>query len=156
MSVYDQAPTPGAALLRYARMKAKLSQAELAERANVPRSMVSAYERDQRQATLPTLIRLLRAAGFDLRMELTPHDDHDEVLAERELRRSPEDRRTWNDYQSDRVTRDRAEVAAAKRRRVRTARGLRVGPLATDQVTMPTKQGTGRRKDGASFGGSAW
>jgi transcriptional regulator with XRE-family HTH domain len=121
MSVYDQVPTPGAGLLRYARLKAKLSQAELAERANVPRSMVSAYERDQRQATLPTLIRLLRAAGFDLRMELTPHDDHDEVLAERELLRSPEDRRTWNDYQSDRVTRDRAEVAAAKRRRSRTA-----------------------------------
>jgi len=121
MSVYDQVPTPGAGLLRYARLKAKLSQAELAERANVPRSMVSAYERDQRQATLPTLIRLLRAAGFDLRMELTPHDDHDEVLAERELLRSPEDRRTWNDYQSDRVTRDRAEVTAAKRRRIRTA-----------------------------------
>lgn len=121
MSVYDQVPTPGAGLLRYARLKAKLSQAELAERANVPRSMVSAYERDQRQATLPTLIRLLRAAGFDLRMELTPHDDHDEVLAERELRLSPDDRRTWNDYQSDRVTRDRVEVAAAKRRRVRTA-----------------------------------
>ena len=121
MSVYDQVPTPGAGLLRYARLKAKLSQAELAERANVPRSMVSAYERDQRQATLPTLIRLLRAAGFDLRMELTPHDDHDEVLAERELRRSPEDRRTWNDYQSDRVARDQAEVATAKRRRVRTA-----------------------------------
>ena len=121
MSVYDQVPTPGAGLLRYARLKAKLSQAELAGRANVPRSMVSAYERDQRQATLPTLIRLLRAAGFDLRMELIPHDDHDEVLAERELRRSPEDRRSWNDYQSDRVTRDRAEVAAAKRRRIRTA-----------------------------------
>src|ERR1035441_1794126 len=86
-------PSPGAGLLRYARLKAGLSQSELADRAGVPRSMVSVYERDQRPATLPTPLRLLRAAGFDPKMQLTPYDDHDEVLAENELHRSPDDRR---------------------------------------------------------------
>ena len=40
-----------------------MSQRELAERAGVPVTMISAYERDQRQPTLATLLRLLRAAG---------------------------------------------------------------------------------------------
>ena len=44
VSVYDELPSPGAGLLRYARLKAGLSQSELAERAGVPRTMVSAYE----------------------------------------------------------------------------------------------------------------
>src|SRR5674476_1004344 len=35
--------------------------ADRAERAGVPRTMLSAYERDRRQATLPTLMRLLKA-----------------------------------------------------------------------------------------------
>ena len=41
--------------------------------------MISAYERDKRQPTLPTLLRLLHAAGFDLRMLLEPYQtaDHD-------------------------------------------------------------------------------
>lgn len=43
--------------------------------------MISAYERGKRQPTLETLLRLLRAAGFDLRMQLAPHEEHDDVLA---------------------------------------------------------------------------
>ena len=76
---YVDEPTPAAALLQLARLKAGLSQRQLAERASVPTTMISAYERDRRQPTLPTLLRLLRAAGFDLRMRLEPYDpaDHD-------------------------------------------------------------------------------
>jgi hypothetical protein len=51
------------------------------ELAGVPATIISAYERDRRQPTLPTLLRLLRAAGFDLSMQLVPLDDHDDVLA---------------------------------------------------------------------------
>src|ERR1039458_10649692 len=65
VSVYDEMPSPGAGLLRYARLKAGLSQSDLAKRAGVARTMVSAYEHDRRQATLPTLMRLLKAAGFE-------------------------------------------------------------------------------------------
>ncbi len=51
-----------------------MSQRELAERAGVPITMISAYERDLRQPTLTTLLRLLHAAGFDLRLHLAAYD----------------------------------------------------------------------------------
>ena len=117
MSVYDEMPSPGAGLLRYARLKAGLSQSELGERAGVARSMVSAYEHDRRQATLPTLMRLLKAAGFELHMQLAPYDDHDDVLRELEQHRSPEERQAWEDYQRTRVAKDRAAVSVALRAR---------------------------------------
>ena len=120
VSVYDEKPSPGAGLLRYARLKAGLSQSELAKRAGVPRTMVSAYEHDRRQATLPTLMRLLKAAGFELRMQLAPYDDHDDVLRELEAHRSPEERKSWADYQGTRVAKDRAAVSVALRARNKT------------------------------------
>jgi transcriptional regulator with XRE-family HTH domain len=89
--MYDH-PSPAAALLQLARIKSGLSQTQLADRAGVPATMISAYERDRRQPTLPTLLRLLEAAGFDLRMELVPHDPHDEILAELESKRTRRER----------------------------------------------------------------
>jgi uncharacterized protein len=86
-------PSPSAALLQLARLKADLSQRELAERAGVPVTMISAYERDQRQPTLATLLRLLRAAGFDLRLHLAAYDPHDDILAGLEAGRSEAERR---------------------------------------------------------------
>jgi hypothetical protein len=83
--------------------------------------MVSAYERDERQATLPTLTRLLKAAGFELRMHIEPYDDHDEALAAAEARRSPAERQACRDYQDARVRKDAAalqeDLAAAVSRR---------------------------------------
>jgi transcriptional regulator with XRE-family HTH domain len=113
-------PSPGAGLLLYARMKAGLSQSELAVRAGVPRTTVSAYERDIRQATLPTLTRLLKAAGYELRMHLDPYDDHDDVLRDLEERLSPEERQRWASYQETRVAKDRAAVDAAAGRHRRS------------------------------------
>jgi transcriptional regulator with XRE-family HTH domain len=121
VSVYDEMPSPGAGLLRYARLKAGLSQSELAKRAGVARTMVSAYEHDRRQATLPTLMRLLKAAGFELRMHLAPYDDHDDVLRELEQHRSPEERQVWEGYQAARVAKDRTAVSAALRARKKTS-----------------------------------
>jgi transcriptional regulator with XRE-family HTH domain len=88
-----QLPSPSSALLQLARLKAGLTQRELAERAGVPVTMISAYERDQRQPTLATLLRLLRAAGFDLRLHLAAHDPHDDILARLEAGRSDAERR---------------------------------------------------------------
>ena len=85
-------PSPSSALLQLARLKAGMSQRELAERAGVPVTMISAYERDQRQPTVATLLRLLRAAGFDLRLHLAAYDPHDEILAGLEAGRSEAER----------------------------------------------------------------
>lgn len=104
MSVYDEQPSPAAGLLQLARMDAGLTQAELARRAGVPASMVSAYERDVRQPTMATLLRLLKAAGYELRMHLAPYDDHDDALA-RERAAWPKARlEAWENYQRCRIT----------------------------------------------------
>ena len=77
-----QGPSAAAAgLLQLARLKAGLSQRQLAERADVPATMISAYERGKRQPTVATLLRLLRAAGFELRMQLEAYDRTAEVDA---------------------------------------------------------------------------
>jgi predicted nucleotidyltransferase/DNA-binding XRE family transcriptional regulator len=53
-------------LLRDARRRAHLTQAELAERAGTTQSVISAYEAGRRQPALPTLAGLVAATGFDL------------------------------------------------------------------------------------------
>jgi transcriptional regulator with XRE-family HTH domain len=92
MQSYVDLPSLAAALLQLARLKADMSQRELAERGSVPTTMISAYERDKRQPSLTTLLRLLHAAGFELTMKLEPYDLHDEVLAGLERKRSPSER----------------------------------------------------------------
>ena len=67
-----RASNHGASLVREARERAGLTQQDLATRAGVPQSTVSVYERGIRIPTLPTLERLLRAAGFTLEAELMP------------------------------------------------------------------------------------
>jgi len=59
-------------LVRTARRRAGLTQAALAERAGVSQPVIAAYERSRREPTLPTLRKLVRAAGFDLDLELVP------------------------------------------------------------------------------------
>jgi uncharacterized protein len=53
-------------LLRRARTGAGLSQAELAARARLTQSVISAYESGHRQPALPTLAALVEAAGYEL------------------------------------------------------------------------------------------
>jgi predicted nucleotidyltransferase/DNA-binding XRE family transcriptional regulator len=62
-------PTAGA-LLREARDSAGLSQVQLAERAGVTQSVLSAYETGRRQPSLPTLVRLIEATGCELDVEV--------------------------------------------------------------------------------------
>jgi uncharacterized protein len=57
-------------LLRRARLGAGISQAELAFRAGVAQSVISIYEAGRRQPSLPTLARLIDAAGCDLVVDI--------------------------------------------------------------------------------------
>jgi predicted nucleotidyltransferase/DNA-binding XRE family transcriptional regulator len=61
----SEALTAGA-LLRQARQGASLSQVELAARAGVTQSVISAYESGRRQPSLPTLAALIEATGYEL------------------------------------------------------------------------------------------
>ena len=58
-----------AVLLREARARAGLSQAELARRAGVSRSVLSVYESGRREPGSETLSRILAAIGFRLGLE---------------------------------------------------------------------------------------
>jgi transcriptional regulator with XRE-family HTH domain len=62
-------PMSAAALLKEARLRSGLSQAELARRAGITRSVVNVYERGVREPGADTLIRVLSAAGFDVHLD---------------------------------------------------------------------------------------
>ena len=47
-----------------------MSQAELAVRAGIAQSVISAYEAGRRQPALPTLARLIDATGYDLVVDI--------------------------------------------------------------------------------------
>jgi uncharacterized protein len=57
-------------LLRDARTRARLSQKELARRAGVAQSVISAYESGHRDPSLKTLSRLIQATGHNLLLNL--------------------------------------------------------------------------------------
>jgi predicted nucleotidyltransferase/DNA-binding XRE family transcriptional regulator len=67
-------------LLRRTRHRAVLTQAEVAERAGLPQSTVSAYESGDRQPTLPMLSKLLEAMGSELTIAAAPLPEQLEVL----------------------------------------------------------------------------
>src|SRR3954469_16100958 len=65
------AATPGE-LIRDARRRARLSQTDLARRAGVAQSVISAYESDRREPGLRTLTKLIEATGHQLAIDLVP------------------------------------------------------------------------------------
>ena len=68
-------------------------------RLGITQPVVAAYESGRRQPTVPTSMRMLGAAGFDLRLGLTPHEDHDEVVDALKRQRSSDERDRWHAYQ---------------------------------------------------------
>ena len=61
-----------ASTIRGARARAGLTQVQLAAKARVSQSVVSAYESASREPSLETLRKLVSAAGFDLDVVLIP------------------------------------------------------------------------------------
>ena len=80
-------------LVREARRRAGLTQAELAARAGTTQSAIARLERGATTPTLETISNLVRAAGFDLTIRIAPSDDdHDWSLLQQNLRLSPTQR----------------------------------------------------------------
>lgn len=59
-------------MLREARRRARLSQTELARRAGVAQSVISAYESGRREPGLRTFAKLIEATGHRLRIDPDP------------------------------------------------------------------------------------
>ena len=111
MGKYDAAPTLAAGILRTARDRADMTQQQLADEAGVTQQAISVYETGRQEPTLPTLIKLLAAAGYEMRIRLEPIDYHDESL-EQFIASLPPDKRV--------------ELEEARRRRTEEARLRRV------------------------------
>lgn len=92
-----------AGLVETARLRGDLTQAELARRAETSQPAIALYEAGRRSPSLDTLERILRAAGFEMRIRLEPIDDHDVVL-ERWLATVPvRERRRFERQQRERT-----------------------------------------------------
>lgn len=81
-------------LLREARLRRGLTQAELATQAGTARSQISRYERGDVVPSLETLRRLIRSCGLELSFRLFNADleDHDAALIQQVLPLTPEER----------------------------------------------------------------
>ena len=80
-------------LLRDARTRANLSQTDVARRANVAQSVVSAYESGRREPAFSTLTRLIAATGHRLEVELKAQDGASPGLPDTPLGRRLRQRR---------------------------------------------------------------
>jgi transcriptional regulator with XRE-family HTH domain len=82
----------GTHLVREARKRAGLTQAELAARAGTTQSAIARIENGAVSPSLTHLTELVRAAGFDIDVRLVPYDDHDLSMALRNRTLTPEQR----------------------------------------------------------------
>lgn len=70
----------GSHLVREARLRAGLSQAELAARTGTTQSAIARLERGRSSPGFARVDELVTACGFELRVGLTPIDAHDRNL----------------------------------------------------------------------------
>ena len=104
---------PIARIVREARRRAGLTQAELAEKAGVPKSTVGRIESGARTPSVELVERLVRAAGLELTVSLSESDPGTDSMFERTLRRSPAERLSDATRVARFVLRARREIAAA-------------------------------------------
>jgi transcriptional regulator with XRE-family HTH domain len=69
-----------AAAIRESRLRARLSQRELARRAGTAQSVVARIESGQTNPTIETVMQLVAAAGFALDVSLVPQPALDQVV----------------------------------------------------------------------------
>jgi transcriptional regulator with XRE-family HTH domain len=81
-------------LIREARLRAGLSQVELAQRSGKDRAQLARWERDVVQPSFETLRELVRACGFDLETNLVAYepDPAQDARLQKTLRHSPQER----------------------------------------------------------------
>ena len=73
----------GADLIREARRRAGITQAELAARANTAQPAIARWESARTAVSFDDVLRLVRLCGLDLELALVPRDDSDLAQAAR-------------------------------------------------------------------------
>jgi transcriptional regulator with XRE-family HTH domain len=82
----------GEHLVRESRLRARLTQAELAQRVGTTQSAIARWERGHSRASLETVRRIAEACGFDLSVRLTPVDPDLLAALDQNLAMTPTER----------------------------------------------------------------
>ncbi|HVM00130.1 MAG TPA: helix-turn-helix transcriptional regulator [Egibacteraceae bacterium] len=82
----------GGALIREARRRAGITQAELARRMGTSQSAVARWENGMQSPAHDTVRRAVEACGFDLGVTITPRDDQTVTLFDEYLALTPQQR----------------------------------------------------------------
>jgi transcriptional regulator with XRE-family HTH domain len=85
-------PVRSADVIREARLRAGLTQHELAERSGRKRGVIARWEQGTVAPSAETLIELVRACGFDLALELEPYEPARANQLQKNSRLTPERR----------------------------------------------------------------
>jgi transcriptional regulator with XRE-family HTH domain len=85
-------PAAGGPLIREARLRAKLTQAELADRTGRERSVIARWEQGAVSPSIDNLLAVVHACGFDLPLALVPRDTSRDERLEEGRQLSPERR----------------------------------------------------------------
>lgn len=85
-------------MLREARRRAGVSQAELADRLDMPTSTVSRWERGHSRPSFESLLRAIRACGLDVSLRLVARDDSLAPLIDLQLSLTPAERLAQNSH----------------------------------------------------------
>lgn len=101
-------------LLREARRRARLTQAELGERTGKPQSVIGRWERGEVLPSFETLRELIRACGFDLTYRMAARDDSNRRPIEEMLALSPGERVLRSAAAAERNRAIRRTAAAAR------------------------------------------
>lgn len=86
------APVTSGEIIREARLRAKLSQGDLAARIDRTRSQVARWERDEVTPSLDTLRWIVRACGYDFDVRLFPYEPLDDGPIEETVELTPAER----------------------------------------------------------------
>lgn len=85
-------PAPAGIWIREARLRAGLSQQELARRVGTSQSLVARWECGQVDPRFSTVVRAIRACGFDLALGVVTYDHDHDLLVRENLRLAPKER----------------------------------------------------------------
>src|SRR6266498_3369922 len=82
----------GADLIREARLRAGLTQAELSQRTGTQRSVIARWEQGAVSPTFDNMLAIIEACGFELPLMLVPRDASNDERLDKNRMLSPERR----------------------------------------------------------------
>lgn len=90
--MYYYVPMVSGDLIKEARLRAGLTQAELGDEIGKPQSVIARWERGEVQPPLETLREVVRGCGLELTFFMSKFDDSSFTIIDNHLRMTPAER----------------------------------------------------------------